>query len=44
LYKINTSSYNFDNIINVKVVSPNFSLKDYNSQSEIEQLERLIKI
>ena len=44
LYKINNSSYSFDNVINVKIVSPNFTLKDYNSQSEISQLERLIKI
>ena len=44
LNKINNSDYNFDNIINVKIVSPNFSLKDYNSQSEISRLERLIKI
>ena len=28
------SSYNFDENINVKIVSPNFSLKDYNTQSE----------
>ena len=44
LYKINNDSYNFDESINVKIVSPNFSLKDYNTQSEISQLKRLIKI
>ena len=44
LYKIDNGNYNFDESINVKVVSPNFSLKDYNTQSEISQLERLIKI
>ena len=43
-YKINNSSYLFDKDLNVKIVSPNFSLKDYNTQSEISQLERLIKI
>ena len=43
-YKISTSSYDFDKNINVKIVSPNFSLKDYNTQSEIDQLERLIQI
>ena len=43
-HMISNSSYNFDNSINVKIVSPNFSLKDYNTQSEILQLKRLIKI
>jgi len=44
MYKINNSSYSFDNVINVKIVSPNFSLEDYNIQSETSQLKRLIKI
>jgi len=44
LYKINNDSYNFDESINVKIVSPNFSLKDYNTQNEISRLKRLIKI
>jgi len=44
LYKIDNSSYNFDESINVKIVSPNFSLKDYNTQNEISKLNRLIKI
>ncbi len=43
-YKINTKNYTFDENINVKIISPNFSLKDYNNNSEISQLERLIKI
>ena len=43
-YKINNNSYDFDESINVKIVAPNFSLKDYNTQSEIDQLKRLIKI
>ena len=43
-HKISNSSYNFDKSINVKIISPNFSLKDYNTQSETNQLERLIKI
>ena len=43
-YKIKNSHYNFDENINVKIVSPNFSLKDYNTQSEVNQIERLIKI
>jgi apolipoprotein N-acyltransferase len=44
LNKIKKTIYSFDQNITVKVVSPNFSLKDYNSQSEINQLKRLIKI
>ena len=44
LYKISKSSYDFDRNINVKIVSPNFSLKDYSTQSEIDQLKRLIEI
>jgi len=42
--KIKNSIYKFDDDINVKIISPNFSLKDYNNQSEIAQLNRLIKI
>ena len=44
IYKTNNSSYQFDENISVKIVSPNFSLKDYNTQNEIFQLKRLIKI
>ncbi len=44
ILKINNSKYEFDNYISVKIVSPNFSLKDYNTKSEKSQLERLIKI
>jgi len=44
IYKISNSRYNFDENIIVKVISPNFSLKDYKNQSEISQLKRLIKI
>ena len=44
LYKIDNTSYIFDEKIKVKIVSPNFSLKDYNTQSETFQLKRLIKI
>ena len=43
-YKISNSNYNFDNSINVKIISPNFSLKDYSNNSEFDQLKRLIKI
>ena len=44
LHKINNSSYNFDENINVKIVSPSFSLENYNTQSEISQLKWLIRI
>ena len=42
--KIYNSNYNFDEKFDVKIISPNFSLKDYNFQSEELQLKRLIKI
>jgi len=44
LHKINNANYRFDEKINVKIISPNFSLKNYNNQSEISHLKRLIKI
>ena len=44
LYKIDKINYDLDNNINVKIISPNFSLKDYNTKSELDQLEKLIKI
>ena len=43
-YKINNDSYTFDKNINIKLVSPSFSLKDYNTQGETLKLKRLIKI
>ena len=43
-YKINNSNYEFDENFYVKVISPNFSLKDYSTKSENDQLKRLIKI
>ena len=43
-YRINNTNYNFEKNINVKIVSPSFSLKDYSTNSEFDQLERLIKI
>jgi len=43
-YKISKNNYNFDKDIIVKIISPNFSLKDYNTNDEIDQLKRLIKI
>ena len=44
ILKIKNSNYKFDKKLNVKIVSPNFSLKDYNIQSEASQIKRLIKI
>jgi len=44
IFKLNSSNYIFDKEINVKIISPNFSLKDYNNQSEEFQIKRLIKI
>ena len=44
LHKISNSVYQFDDKIYVKIVSPSFSLKDYDTQSEFMQLKRLIKI
>ena len=41
---MNNNNYRFDEKINVKIISPNFSLKDYNTQSEEFQIKRLIKI
>jgi apolipoprotein N-acyltransferase len=42
--KISKNAYNFDKNISVKIISPNFSLKDYKDNTEISQLKRLIKI
>ena len=44
LNKINNVNYQFNKNINLKVVSPNFSLKDYQNNNEVDQLKRLIKI
>ncbi len=38
------NNYKFNENLNVKIVSPNFSLKDYSTKGENLQLERLIKI
>jgi len=44
LYRIDNANYNFNKNFNIKIISPNFSLQDYNTQNEKFQLERLIKI
>jgi apolipoprotein N-acyltransferase len=42
--KINITNYDFDKNVIIKLISPNFSLDDYNEQDELTQLKRLIKI
>ena len=44
LYKIHSENYTYDKNFYVKIISPNFSLKDYSTVSEISQIKRLIKI
>ena len=44
LNKIKETKYNFSDSYIVKVISPNFSLSDYQNIDEITQLNRLIKI
>jgi len=44
MFKVNNNNYKFDKKIGVKIISPNFSLKDYNTKSEEFQIKRLIKI
>jgi len=43
-FKLNNNNYKFDKKISVKIISPNFSLKDYATKSEEFQIKRLIKI
>ena len=43
-FRIIDNNYNFEENLSVKIISPNFSLKDYQTQSEELQLKRLIKI
>ena len=44
IVKFNNNNHKFDEKISVKIVSPNFSLKDYAIKSEEFQIKRLIKI
>jgi len=44
VYKINKADYISDKNFNIKIVSPNFSLQDYNLNDELSQIKRLIKI
>jgi len=42
--KINSSSYNFEENLYIKIISPDFSLKDYSMQDEESHIKKLIKI
>ena len=44
IFKLKKSSYSYDKNIYIKIISPNFSLNDYQTQNEEYQLKRLIKI
>ena len=44
IFKLNSSNYRFDEKINLKIISPSFALQDYNTNSEENQIKRLIKI
>jgi len=44
VYKLNVSKYNFEKNLFIKIISPNFSLKEYQTRTEEFQLKRLIKI
>ena len=43
-YKINNNNFHYDKNVNIKIVSPNFSLNDFKDKSEIERIKKLIKI
>ena len=40
----NNNNYNYDDEVKVKIIAPNFSLEDYQNETEEFQLRRLIKI
>ena len=42
--KINSNNFNFDSDTYIKIISPNFSLSQYKSNSEESQLKKLIRI
>ena len=44
IFKIKNQNYKFEEKIKVKIISPSFSLEDYQIQNEEIQLKRLIKI
>ena len=44
IIKLKSDNYSFEQNFNIKIVSPNFSLKEYANNSEEFQIKRLIKI
>jgi len=44
VYKLNISKYNLEKNLFIKIISPNFSLQDYQTHTEEFQLKRLIKV
>jgi apolipoprotein N-acyltransferase len=44
IIKLSGDSYKFEEKINIKIISPNFSIVDYNTKSEESQIKRIIKI
>ena len=44
IYKLSENKYRYDEKVSVKIISPNFSLKDFYTQDEISIVKRLIKI
>jgi len=44
IIKLNKNKYNYDEKVSIKIISPNFSLKDFYTQNEVDIVDRLIKI
>ena len=44
IFKLNSSNYRFDERVNLKIISPSFTLQDYNTHTEESQIKRIIKI
>ncbi len=44
IFKLNKDNYKYDKETSIKIISPSFSLKSYDTESELSQIKRLIKI
>jgi len=44
IFNSNDKNYKFEDKIYIKIISPNFSMEDYNTKTEELQIKRLIKI